>query len=107
MGRFTGVILAIIFLAGTGAANARPNVTNVPCVIVENSAPQFLAEKHGESAVFVGGTNTEQGPFQVGLYFDPEDGGFTLFLINPKGGHCVLMVGDGALMDYVKPDQGS
>lgn len=98
-------VMAFMFLAWAGPAVAQ--VANVPCVIVPNSAPKAAAEKHAEAPAFVGGTNTPQGLFQIGLYFNPNKGSFTLFLVNPKGGHCVLMVGDGAVIEYEAPGAGS
>lgn len=106
--RLIVLILALTFLAGAGPATAQQqNVANVPCVVVPPTATELIAKKHGEVPAFVGGANSAEGLFQIRLYFNPHEGNFTLFLVNPKGGHCVLMVGDGAEIAYVAPGEGS
>lgn len=105
MKKLISVILALMFLVpavALGNPGAPPAM--VPCVVVSADAPGAVAgEKYKEAPIFIGGTNTPEGLFQIRVYFNPNAGNFTLFLVNPKGGHCVLMVGDGAAIEYEAP----
>lgn len=106
MTRILALALTAIFLAGLVPATAQ-QYAQVPCVVVAEKAPEMIAKKHGEAPTFIGGHAASEGVFQIRLYFNPETGTFSLFMVNPKGGLCVIMVGEGAEIAYVAPGSGS
>ncbi len=106
MTRILAIALAAIFLAGAVPATAQ-QYAQVPCLIAPKKAPEMIAKTHGEAPIFIGGIAVEEEMFRVRLYFNPDTGTFSLFMVNPKGGLCVIMTGEGAEIEYIAPGSGS